>query len=150
MSFCYYAKWRIALDEPGLEFGSFFVHRMIPPATCEYRGYSTESPNTDGSTDTHGYGVAEMVWGELSKPQYATLYQIVEQARQARQRLFMTIDAGDGVSFGEQFIDISGYPGAIKQRQGGPLHLKLDGAHYQGVALTLRNVEELNRPSGYS
>jgi hypothetical protein len=147
----FYGSWRIASSEPTLEGGSFFVLGIIPPAICEYRSYAAQKVRTDGSTATHGWGIAELTWGTMSQAQYATLFRIIESIRETQQRVFMTIAAGDGWSYGEQqFIDISGFANAIEQRQSGPLDMRIRGAHYQGVILTLRNVAELNRPSAYS
>ena len=147
---CEFAQWRIGLSEPSLANQPFFVVRLPVPALCEYRRYGQQRVRTDGSTTTHGFGVAEITWDSMDQAQMARITRFVEDARASTGQLFMTIDAGDGLSLGDQFVDVVGFTNAIEQRKGGPLHLSLSGAHYDSVTIMLRNVAELSRPSMYS
>ena len=147
---CEFAQWRIGLSEPALSNQPFFVVGLPVPTDCEYRTFGQQRVRTNGSTSTHGFGVAEITWEVMDQAQMARLQRFVRTARLGTGLLFMTIEAGDGYALGNQFLDISGQTNAIEQRQAGPLQLRLRGDQYPNVQIILRDVQELSRPSAYS
>ena len=151
MTVCW--NWRIGLLEPDLQLGSFINYGIpVPDEPGEYVTYGSRVPTGDGGEQVHGFETFTVLWSILEGKQMFQLKSFVDDARAGTGLLFLTIDKAIGLDVNHHWIDISGKPAfleipasSLPNRNGNP-----GMAHYNNVAVTLRNVTVINDPSSYS
>jgi hypothetical protein len=141
--------FRIALTEPGLAKGLFWVVGLPPPSTPPYRDHSVIVAKSDGSNREYGYKNVTIMWDRMTMQEGFVLHSTVEAARDGTGLLFMTVLRGDGSGSGADWIDVSGRPGRVVLTPASPFNRNGQGT-YDNVVLTVNNLSILNDPSSYS
>jgi hypothetical protein len=98
--------WRLASTEAGLQKGNFFVWKIPPPSTFEYKDYSTRMPQSQGGQSRHGYSSITILWEGLDTAQSHALRFIVEAGLNDAGFVYLTIDRSNGNASGRDWIDV--------------------------------------------
>jgi hypothetical protein len=135
-------RWRISLTS-SLSKG-YFRNLGIPrPTEYTYKAYSEAVPQAQGGTSLQGYINMILIWARLSRSQL----QILESFRSGAGTglLYFTVDRSNGSAMGFDWVDISGFPGALEysDEPGSRGNIKT------GCQLKINNVTVLNTPASF-
>jgi hypothetical protein len=102
--------WRIASTEAGLQKGAFFVRRIPPPHSFEYKDYSVRRPQSQGGESRHGYENVTILWDRLTPKQSNELRTVIQAGLDDAGYIYLTVDRSNGLASGRDWIDVRGRP----------------------------------------
>ena len=98
--------WRIASTEAGLQKGNFFVWKIPPPDSFEFKDYSTKMPQSQGGQSRHGFPNITILWTSMAPLQSQALRFLIQEGLDDAGFVYLTIDRSNGTSSGRDWIDV--------------------------------------------
>lgn len=136
-------NFRIATTQTGLTTGYFFVHKIPPPATAVFKGFTEQINQSQGQVQ-HGYMNVEITWTNVTNIGVYNIKRMVDAILPTTRILYLTVPYNDGTKPGERFIDVYGVPLPVDPQ---PLPLAPIGSGFQTLTLRVNALTVLNDPA---
>jgi len=135
-------KWRIGASESEM---LYMVQIGIPiPNEPVYKPYTKVLPVDLGSNKTSGYKNVTLSWSTMTSKGLNQLKSYIDPVRTSGDEIYLTIQRAEGETWGDDWIDVRGYPHEIEfQKVGG----KAIGHAYRNIVLFVNNLTIVNDPS---
>ena len=139
------SQWRLSTSAAGLALGHIHFLRLPPPAV-QFADFAQVQPQGDGGIRELGYKSVTFTWELMSRSQYTTLAQLIEDCRAGTSLLYATVMRNSGYDIME-WVDISGY---VSLPTGQPMENKKNAFGVRNASITMNNVTIINAPSTYA
>lgn len=144
-----YRNFRIATTQAALTRGYFFLLKIPPPTSCEYRDHSVAFSKSQGGNALHGYHVVDMLWEQLTTTQAYAIKKKVDDALDGTGYLYMTINRSNGTGSGIDWIDVRGIPHMTSFKPDGRI-AGSTGVSISNAELKLNNIQILVDPAVFT
>lgn len=141
---CDIRKLRIALSEPDLANGYFWMHGIEPPTNINFKNFVALVPQSHGGQARHGYPNVTLTW---ANPSATTLYNLRQFIDQSNNLIFLTIPYNDGSVEGRQYIDIRGIPIPVSGQETGIYGSP--GIAFSSIQLKINNLTVITNPATF-
>lgn len=123
----------------------YMVQIGIPrPVEPTYQDYTNLVPAGLGGNRATGYKQVTLTWSTLTGKALNQLKTPVDLVRATDDQIYLTIQRGDGTTYGDDWIDVRGTPHEITyQKVGGDAI----GFAFRNVVLFVNNLTIVNDPS---
>lgn len=142
-------NFRLSLTEAGLSRGYFFLFKIPPPTSIEYKDHSVRFSQSQGGLALHGYIAATLFWEQLTTTQAHKLRTKISASLDGSGFLYMTVPKGNGSSLDVGWIDVRGVPQMPDFTSDGRV-AGSSGLSIFNTQLILNNITVIDDPADFS